>query len=217
MAEPEANNALATLKPKRIINPHASHCWELKSVIDRPRKLSALSSIPPVATSRRPRRETITPATGPLNPLASISGSINSPASNGVLPWTNCSSCAISSSKPTRVIRAVIAIITPLKIMRCVNRRISTIGVAAESCWRTKRTNSARPTSAIDPVSHNAICPFSADFALNTSIRIATISINAWVRLSGCSRRAGWRGTIRALKAITASTMGTLIRNTDPQ
>ncbi len=54
-----------------------------------------------------------------LKPLATITGSINIPASNGVFWCTNCSSWAISSSKPTRVIRTVIAIITPLKIMRC--------------------------------------------------------------------------------------------------
>lgn len=33
------------------------------------------------ATSRSPRRETSTPAIGPLNPLATITGSINTPAS----------------------------------------------------------------------------------------------------------------------------------------
>ncbi|VAS37608.1 Uncharacterised protein [Klebsiella pneumoniae] len=217
IAELEASSALATLKPSSVISPQASHCWVLKSVNARPRKLKALSSIPPVATSRSPSRDTSRPAIGPLKPLATITGSINIPASNGVFWCTNCSSWAISSSKPTRVIRAVIAIITPLKIMRWVNRRISTIGRAADSCLRINQVNIAAPPSATSAVSHSASWPFSADFALNTSIRIAAIKTSACSRLSGCSRRAGWRGTTFALIAITTSTIGTLIRNTDPQ
>ncbi len=213
----EASSALATLKPSSVISPRASHGWVLKSVIDRPRKLSALNSIPPVATSRSPSFDTSMPAIGPLKPLATISGSINSPASNGVLPCTNCSSCAISSSKPTRVISAVMAIITPLKIIRWVKRRMSTIGRVAESCLRTNQYSIPAPASATIDTSHSASCPFSADLALNTSIRMAAINTSAWSRLSGCSRRAGWRGTTLALMAITTSTIGTLIRNTDPQ
>ena len=42
---------------------------------DRPRKLNALSNIPPVATWRSPSRETSIPAIGPLKPLATITGS----------------------------------------------------------------------------------------------------------------------------------------------
>ena len=53
---------------------------------------------PPVATSRSPSRDTSRPAIGPLKPLATITGSINIPASNGVFWCTNCSSWAISSS-----------------------------------------------------------------------------------------------------------------------
>ena len=118
MAEVEASSALAALKPSSTISPHACHCCVLKSSVDRPIKLTALSPMPPAATMRSPRRPTSTPAIGPLNPLATITGSINMPASNGVKPWTNCSSCAISNSKPTRAIIAVIAITTPLKMMR---------------------------------------------------------------------------------------------------
>ena len=101
--------------------------------------------------------------------------------------------------------------------MRWVNRRISTIGRAADSCLRINQVNIAAPPSATSAVSHSASWPFSADFALNTSIRIAAIKTSACSRLSGCSRRAGWRGTTFALIAITTSTIGTLIRNTDPQ
>ena len=118
IAEVEASSALAALKPSSTIRLHACKCCVLKSSIDRPIKLTALSPIPPAATSRSPRRPTSTPAIGPLNPLATISGSINIPASNGVKPCTNCSSWAINSSNPTSAIMAVIAITTPLKIMR---------------------------------------------------------------------------------------------------
>jgi hypothetical protein len=40
---------------------------------------------------------------------------------------------AISSSNPTRAIMAVIAITTPLKMMRWQNRRMSIIGTRARS------------------------------------------------------------------------------------
>ena len=133
IAAVEASNALAALKPSSTIRHQACHCWVLKSSIDSPIKLSALSPIPPVATTRNPRRPTSTPAIGPLKPLATMTGSINIPASKGVNPWTNCSSWAISSSKPTRAIMAVIAITTPLRMMRWPNMRMSIIGVWARS------------------------------------------------------------------------------------
>ncbi|MNZ97955.1 hypothetical protein D3C78_1172220 [compost metagenome] len=86
MADVDANSALAALKPSSTIRLHACHCWVLKSSIDNPKKLTALNPMPPAATIRSPRRPTSTPAIGPLNPLATITGSINLPASNGVKP-----------------------------------------------------------------------------------------------------------------------------------
>ena len=166
IADVEASSALSALKPSSTIRLHACHCWVLKSSIDRPIKLTALSPMPPAATMRSPRRPTSTPAIGPLNPLATITGSMNIPASNGVKPCTNCNSCAISSSKPTSAIMAVIAMTTPLKIMRWQNRRMSIIGTRARSWIRTKINSITAPVSSVQATIHGDSTPFRAVLAL---------------------------------------------------
>ncbi len=173
--------------------------------------------MPSVATLRKPKRPTSAPAAGPLKLQASISGSINSPASSGVKPWTNCSSCAISSSNPTRVIIAVSAISTPVKIMRWVNSVRSIIGALARSWLRINSAISNPPLNNAPSTSVRLLFAFRLVFAASTSSRIAAISISAWVKFRVWARCIGWRGMQNVVNSSTRAIIGKLIKNTDPQ
>ncbi|MNM64873.1 hypothetical protein D3C81_762890 [compost metagenome] len=161
-------------------------------------------------------RGSMKPVSGPANTDASGSGSSSRPASSGDSSRTSCMCWLSASSMPISAAEATMAAATALENGSSRNRAKSISGLACRFWRRTKVSMKMAPTAKASAASAYDGCGLPSSLMAYTPPSRPIMICSEPARSHGLSRLPARFGRMTAASTRVSSTMGTLIRNTEP-